>query len=260
MQLNVRVQGSGPALVLLHGFTGSAATWDGMFADRYTTWAVELPGHGGSPRAARNLWQTAADVLETVAAPAFALLGYSLGARVALHVALQAPRRVRALVLEGANPGIEGDAERQARRAADEELARLLETEGITAFVDRWERLPLWASQERVDPARRRALRAQRLRNDPAGLADSLRSTGLATQEDLAGRLREITCPTLLLTGGLDRRYTELAIRMAARMPAATAATIPGAGHAAHFEDPAAFTAVVSAFLSKQEGDDRRWR
>jgi len=258
MRLNVCVRGQGPALVLLHGFTGSGATWGDMFADTYTTYAVDLPGHGASPMQPRSLWQTAADILETVQAPAFALLGYSLGARVALHVALRAPDRVSALVLEGANPGLRNPAERSARAASDEELARLLENDGITAFVDRWERLPLWASQAQVAPGKRQALRAQRLANNPAGLAASLRSAGLATQDDLSGR--KIPCPALLMAGALDTRYAELAAGIAAAQAAATTASVPGSGHAAHFENPTAFEHLVRSFLAGQQGADGAWR
>lgn len=250
MRLNATVRGSGPALVLLHGFTGSGATWDGMFADEYRTHALDLPGHGRSPVGPRSLWQTADDVLESVGDQTFALLGYSLGARVALHVALRAPDRVRALILEGGNPGLGSESERRRRRDDDEELARLLETEGIAAFVDRWERLPLWASQAQVDPARRQALRTSRLASDAAGLAASLRASGLGTQDDLAPRLREIACPALLMAGSLDVRYAELAAGMAAAMAAANVAIVPGAGHAAHFEEPRAFERTVRAFLA----------
>ncbi len=260
MRLRATVRGSGPALVLLHGFTGSGATWADMLSDAFTTHALDLPGHGASPMATRSLWQTAADILESVQADRFALLGYSLGARVALHVALAAPDRVRALVLESGNPGLPTPAERAARTAADEELAVLLETRGITAFVDRWERLPLWASQARVDPARRQTLRAGRLANDPHGLAGSLRGAGLGTQEDLAPRLREIACPALLMAGALDTRYAALAARMAAAMAAADTAILPGTGHAAHFETPAAFEERARSFLAGQQGDDGQWR
>lgn len=249
MRLNAAVRGSGPALVLLHGFTGSSATWAGMFTDAYTTWAVDLPGHGGSPMQPRSLWETADDVLQTVAAPKFALLGYSLGARVALHVALRAPDRVRALVLEGVNPGLRSRAERQTRADGDEELARVLEKDGIAAFVDRWERLPLWASQAQVPAERRQALRSQRLACDPAGLAGSLRRAGLATQDDLRPRLHAIRCPSLLVTGALDHKYTQLAAASALGVTA----VIPGAGHAAHFERPVEFEQRVRAFLADRE-------
>jgi 2-succinyl-6-hydroxy-2,4-cyclohexadiene-1-carboxylate synthase len=260
IHLNVEQHGDGPPLLLLHGFTGSAATWAPFLdalADRFRTVAVDLHGHGRSDcpaDPARYRLEGAVDdllaLLDRLDIERFALLGYSLGGRLALHLALAAPDRAHTLVLESASPGILDPRERRRRVRSDERLARLLEREGIEAFVDRWEQLPLFSTQARLPSTVRAALRAQRLRNDPRGLANSLRGAGAGVQEPLFDRLREVRQPTLLLVGDLDAKYCELGLTMAKAMPAATPAVIEGAGHAVHLERPDAFLGVVLSHIS----------
>lgn len=259
MRLAVQRAGSGPPVILLHGFTGSAATWDGLTAalcGRYTTLAVDLPGHGRSSApdepgryALERLADDLAALLDAVEFPRAAVLGYSLGARAALRFALRYPDRVTALVLESGSPGLSDAAARSARAAADGALADAIERDGVEAFVDRWERLPLWASQEALPAATRAELRAQRLTNDPRGLANSLRGAGAGVTAPVVDELGRQSAPALLVAGALDARYVELARRMAAALPRARLAVVPDAGHAVHLERPAAFATAVSAFL-----------
>ncbi|MBV9281141.1 MAG: 2-succinyl-6-hydroxy-2,4-cyclohexadiene-1-carboxylate synthase [Chloroflexi bacterium] len=255
IQLNVEQRGSGPPLLLLHGFTGSVATWAPLMdalAGRFRTVAVDLHGHGGSDcpadPARYRLDRAAGDVLallDRLDIGRFALLGYSLGGRLALHLALAAPGRAHTLVLESASPGILDPQERRGRVESDERLARILEREGIEVFVERWEQHPLFRTQARLPSTVRAALRAQRLRSDPRGLANSLRGAGAGIQEPLVDRLRELRQPTLVLVGELDARYRELGLMMANAMPAATLAVVEGAGHAVHLERPEEFLEIV---------------
>ena len=157
VRLHATRLGEGPPLVLLHGFTGSTESWAPVraaLAGRFTTIAVDLPGHGRSTSPADParyaLARFAGDlarVLDALGIERTVLLGYSLGGRAALRFALERPERLVALVLESASPGIAKPAERAARLVADGVLADEIERDGITAFVDRWERLPLWTSQ-----------------------------------------------------------------------------------------------------------------
>jgi 2-succinyl-6-hydroxy-2,4-cyclohexadiene-1-carboxylate synthase len=261
MRYNVLVAGEGPPLVLLHGFTGCAAGWApqiAVFKRDFTCIAVDLPGHGGTDApadpACYGMASTVADLVALLGQLGFARatwLGYSMGGRIALGVGVFAPDAVAALVLEGATPGIADPAERAARVASDEALAARIERDGIAPFVDYWERLPLFATQARLPEERRAALRRQRLANDPQGLANSLRGIGQGAQPPLFDRLGEVRAPTLLLAGAKDTKFRALAATMAARLPAAHVALIPGAGHAAHFEQPEAFNAEVVRFLGE---------
>jgi 2-succinyl-6-hydroxy-2,4-cyclohexadiene-1-carboxylate synthase len=255
------VEGAGPPLVLLHGFTGCAAGWApqvAAFKRDFTCIAVDLPGHGGTDApadpACYTMASTVADLVALLGQLGFARatwLGYSMGGRIALGVGVLAPDAVTALVLEGATPGIADPAEQAARVASDEALAARIERDGVAPFVDYWERLPLFATQARLPAERRAALHRQRLANNPHGLANSLRGIGQGAQPPLLDRLGEVRAPTLLLAGAEDTKFRDLAATMAARLPAARVALIPGAGHAAHFEQPESFNAVVARFLGE---------
>ncbi|MHB1225495.1 MAG: 2-succinyl-6-hydroxy-2,4-cyclohexadiene-1-carboxylate synthase [Gemmatimonadaceae bacterium] len=254
-------------LLLLHGFTGAAATWIDLLpalAAHRRVVALSLPGHGASDspadparHAAARVAADVVAVMDALALQRVALLGYSMGGRVALHAALllaaTAPVRLAALVLESASPGIADAESRAARRAADDALAGEIERDGVAAFVARWERLPLWDSQERLPPSARRRLRMQRLSNDARGLADSLRGLGAGATPPLHDRLREIHAPTLLLCGALDEKYVAIAHEMASALQRVRAAVIHGAGHAVHLERPGEFVRAVNSFLGDME-------
>lgn len=249
----------GTPLVLLHGFTGSAAAWEPLLpalAKHTRSIALDLLGHGRSEAPQDPRLYTLDSCVAQLLAVADRLgieradwLGYSMGGRVALALALAAPHRVRRLVLESCSPGIEDVGQRAARRAADEELADRIEKQGLRAFVEAWMAQPLFASQQRMGQAWLARQRALRLHHKPQGLARSLRGLGQGAMEPLWHRLQEVRCPALLVSGGLDARYTALMHRMAAAMPLATRAVVPGAGHAAHAENPSGFLEVLLPFL-----------
>ena len=219
----------GETLVLLHGFAGTGRAWDpviaGLDAERYTALAPDLRGHGARAGARPVSFEVITqDVLE--AAPqAFELCGYSMGGRIALHVALTAPERIGRLVLVATTAGIEDEAGRAARRAADTGLADEIETEGISAFSERWLAQPLFAGDE---PAAQRLARADIARNEPAGLAAALRGVGTGVMTPLWARLDELTMPVLVLAGAADPKFAAIARQLAAAIPRAELAAGPG--------------------------------
>jgi 2-succinyl-6-hydroxy-2,4-cyclohexadiene-1-carboxylate synthase len=178
-----------------------------------------------------------------------AYVGYSLGGRLCLRLALDRPDLVRALVLIGASPGIADPAGRAERRAADEELAGRIERDGVAAFLDRWLAGPLFATL----PAEA-AGRDDRLANRPEGLAYALRRLGTGAQAPLWDRLPGLRPPTLLVAGALDAKFAATAGQMAAAAPAARVALVPGTGHAVHLERPAELAALMAAFLDGPGG------
>ena len=270
VHLNVEVSGEGPPLLLLHGFSGSAATWTPHLKawQGFTAIAVELLGHGASDcpadqrryRMERCLEDLVAllDLLPASGGRRVAVLGYSMGGRVALRLALRAPERLWALALESASPGIEDASERAARARSDADLADDIERDGLEAFVERWQALPLFASQTRLPVAVRDELRRQRLQNDPQGLAGSLRGLGAGQQEPVIARMDEIRIPVLLLTGALDDKYCDLARRMATALPCARTEVVPDGGHAVHLERPQVFAGAVRGFLEECLQRERR--
>lgn len=259
LRLHYVEQGRGPAILLLHGFTGSTASWSRILpalAGGCRAVAVDLIGHGRSE--APRQWerytiahcvtdlQALLDRLEIQQA---VVLGYSMGGRVALSLAAAAPHRITALILESTSPGLTTDEERAQRRRADGDLAGMIEDQGIETFVDHWEKLPLFASQQDLPSAVRAGQRAQRLANRPWGLANSLRGMGTGSMAPLHHQLPALTMPALVIAGGLDAKYSSTAQDMAAAMPRAELVIVPGAGHNVHLEQPDLFRCLVLSFL-----------
>ena len=258
---HVEIQGSGPAVLFLHGFTGSSATWTPHLAAfaAFTTVRVDFLGHGRSdaPADVRRYGMEACvdDLLaiqDHLGIRRCAVVGYSMGGRVAMRVALQAPERLWALVLESASPGIADPADRRARVRQDAKLAAQIRKDGVAAFADYWQSLSLFASQSRLPESTRQALRNQRLQHTANGLANSLQGLGAGRQEPVLERLRGLHVPVLLLAGTLDDKYCGLANDMAALLPCSRVRIVPDAGHAVHLEQPAAFDDAVRGFLQAQ--------
>jgi 2-succinyl-6-hydroxy-2,4-cyclohexadiene-1-carboxylate synthase len=236
--------------VLAHGFTQTARSWttfqrllDARLPGA-TTIAVDLPGHGDAEAPADlDLWASADFLADRGGRGVY--VGYSMGGRVALHTALVRPEVVERLVLIGATAGIDDPDERAARRAADERLADHIEAVGVPTFIDEWLANPLFTGLTDAT-----ALRADRLRNTPAGLAASLRATGTGTQTPLWDRLGEIGCPVLVLVGEHDAKFTDLGRRLLDGLPRAELVVVPGAGHSVHLEQPDATVDAIAAWLS----------
>ncbi len=248
-----RSHGRRPTLLLLHGFTGSSRSWSehlpALQAD-FDALALDLPGHGGRT-GAMSVEDTAHAVAKLAQGGPVHVLGYSLGARIALRLAVAHPQVVDRLVLESPSAGIADAGEREARRRADVQLADEIERDGIAAFVERWERNPVFASHAALNPSVAARQRAIRVEQDPHGLAQSLRLAGQGVMEPLHDCLGEVRAPTLVITGSLDpaRPRAEL---VAAGVPGARLAMVDGAGHTPHLERPDAFRRLVIDFL--QEG------
>lgn len=234
------------SVVLLHGFSGTHRAWDGVIAaldhERYRPLALDLPGHGVAADAGRPI--TFAGCVEHVLAESperFTLGGYSMGGRVALHVALAAPTRVERLVLVSSTAGIEDSRERGARRAADRRLADELEREPYEQFIDSWRTQPLFA---REPPEVRRLARRDQRRNSPDALAAALRGIGTGEMPPLWGRLAQLTMAVAVVAGEQDERFVALGRRMAELLPAGELVLLPG-GHGLPLESPRSLAAVI---------------
>ena len=209
--------------------------------------APDLPGHAGSDSIRADLSTTAALVAEAARAAVgderCDVLGYSLGARVALHLVTQTDIAVGRIVLIGATGGLEQDEERERRRQADEAIADSLEASGdVERFLDTWLAGPLFARLSAAD-------RPERLRNSASGLASSLRLSGAGTQSPLWDRLPSLAHPVLALAGNDDIRFAAHALRVAQLVPEGVASLIPGGGHAVHLAQPESSWRLVSHWL-----------
>ena len=240
----------GNVIVLLHGFSGTHRAWDGVVAglhpERYLPLALDLPGHGDAAgaRGVGGEAITFAGCVEHVLARAperFALCGYSLGGRVALHVALAAPERVTRLVLVSSTAGIEDVAERAERRASDHRLADELERIPFEDFIERWRTQPLFADEP---PAVGALAREDQRRNRPDALAAVMRGIGTGEMAPLWDRLGELTMGVTVLVGDRNAKFQALGRRMARLLPAGELIVAPG-GHGLPLESPAAVAHAI---------------
>jgi len=232
-----------PNLVLLHGFTQTRASWlpiATQMAERHRVTLIDLPGHGETRIRPPSLAAAGRAVAE--ASGRSVLVGYSMGARIALHAATDPRSEIIGLVLIGAHPGIVDELERRARQASDEELARHLTEVGVGEFLDEWLAQPMFAAVRHLD-------HHDRLDNTADGLAYVLRVLGTGQQRVLDDDLSTLRVPTLLIVGERDEKFRALAARIHARISGSTVVTIPGAGHACHLERPDATREAIEAWL-----------
>jgi len=260
VRYHVEQCGDGFPLVLLHGFTGAASTWKPfcpMWGQHSTLLMFDLIGHGETESpgdmARYDIKKAANDLkmlLDQLGIDKADFLGYSMGGRTAITFASLYPERVRKLVLESTTPGLVNPEDREARIRQDHKLAARIEQEGLEPFIDFWESIPLFQSQLNLPEEVREQIRSQRLRNNPVGLANSLRGMGTGAQPSWWDQLENFDFETLLITGELDEKFCKIATDMASRLPNPTHLTINGCGHAIHVEEREKFGTIVSEFLS----------
>jgi len=240
-------------IVLVHGFTQTASSWRPTVARLAASLgpavdivALDAPGHGHRGDIHADLAAGASMLADEGGRGTY--IGYSMGGRLCLHVALASPHLVDRLVLIGTTPGIEDDEERATRRADDDALADEIERIGVGAFLERWLAQPLFARLERSD-----ADVQNRLTNNAAGLATSLRLAGTGTQTPLWARLGELAMPVLVLAGEHDAKYLAIGRRMADAIADSSFVVIEDAGHAVHLERPAQTCAAIVTWLRSRQ-------
>ncbi|HSI67915.1 MAG TPA: 2-succinyl-6-hydroxy-2,4-cyclohexadiene-1-carboxylate synthase [Planococcus sp. (in: firmicutes)] len=244
-------------VVFLHGFTGSTKSWNETafhFSD-YRILLIDLLGHGktrssatSGPFSMERQIRELDQLFDKLELNNFVLTGYSMGGRIALAYACTYPSKVRALVLESASPGLKDEDERTVRQKNDSQLAEKILENGMTSFVDHWENIPLFLSQKTLAADVQRAVRQERLQQDPAGLAESLIGMGSGSQHSYWGSLGGLEMPVLLVTGKLDVKFEGIAEEMKAVLKNAKHKSVM-AGHAIHVEKPAEFATIVGEYL-----------
>jgi 2-succinyl-6-hydroxy-2,4-cyclohexadiene-1-carboxylate synthase len=246
-------------LVLLHGFTGNRTAFDHLrpwLSSAVRAVAVDLPGHGETPlpkqKGREGFIETVealVDVVDKLGVASVDLLGYSMGARIALGAALHRPERFGRLILESGSPGLRRRMERAERRESDGRLVSLIRQQGVGAFLERWGAQPMFESLQRLPPDQLEALRARRKSCTADGLVGGLECLGLGFQPSYWQELHRQRLPTLLLTGELDAKFTEIARKMATELPVVWSRAFPDCGHAPHLEAPEEYAREVLSFL-----------
>lgn len=229
---------SQPRCLLLHGFTGAAEDWHDCVGDASEVLAIDLPGHGAADDPSGTFDDEIQRLLQRLPDSIDQVIGYSLGGRLALGLIHAAPQRFRAATILCAHPGLTDPALRAQRRAADQRWIDLLRTQGIDAFVQSWERQPLFASQCRLDPSILDQQRARRLRQRPTGLASCLTSFGLANMPSYWDGLTQFPGQLRWIVGGDDPKFLSLARQVADRRPATNLIVLDKIGHNPILEAP----------------------
>ncbi|GAB4364342.1 MAG: 2-succinyl-6-hydroxy-2,4-cyclohexadiene-1-carboxy late synthase [Calditrichia bacterium] len=245
-------------IIFLHGFMGSSADWEAVISslmeDFYCV-AVDLPGHGQSPLPSADQIDSFPQVAEFILSQfhnrglekSF-LVGYSLGGRLALYLALHFPGHFRRVVLESASPGLASREERIQRQKQDEALIHRLETGDFGEFLRSWYEQPLFRSLK-AHPHFEKLL-AKRMKNDPKKLARALRLLGSGWQPSLWDQLKVNKIPLLLLAGEFDVKFQKIAGQMKRLCPAAQTEIVEGAGHNIHWEQPELFIKRIREFFT----------
>jgi len=244
----------------LHGFLGSPHDWDDLAAAlRESLPALAAPGalltpdlfgadafaHADSIPA----WAEAYGRREAQArlpgprAAGNYLLGYSLGGRLALHLAVQFPALWDGVIIVGANPGLDSEEARARRRTHDEAWARRFEDEPWDALLAAWDAQPVFAGRG-GGPRRRREQDFARVQ-----LAGALRRWSLGAQVPLWPALRGIPCPVLWVAGAEDAGQADICRRVGETIPGVEVWVAPDAGHRVPWEQPRAFAARAAGFL-----------
>lgn len=247
LEVPVQLPGQGERIVLLHGFTQAGEVWRDVAEHLnelgYQVMAPDLPGHGKDSGHDDADLETAADLVVEACGPAI-YVGYSLGGRLALHIAARHPELIGGAVFIGARTGLTGD-ERSSRRREDLSVARRIESGGVDAFLNTWMQQGFNA---RV-PSDSRFFDI-RSANRAAGLAASVRHTGLGSQDLELQALAAIDMPVLVLSGEHDMPpVVASALELAALMPGARHLSVEGVGHCIPFElEPDRFAAIIDGY------------
>jgi len=237
-------------VTVLHGFTLGGASWyelAKLMPDDVVFLSPDMRGHGPEPVTPCTMDDCAADLVDLwdhIGVERSHVVGYSMGGRLALHVAVRLPERTRSLLTIGAHAGLEGEV-RMARRAADGALADRIESEGVEAFVRYWEALPMFEGVARRQPRLAAELHRLRLTNTSAGLAASLRGMGAAAMEPLWDELDTIDIPCTFVAGAEDTAFVDHARRLAAQVTTSRTEVVAESGHSVPFEQPATMAGVL---------------
>lgn len=247
MWLHAERTGDGEPIVLVHGFTQTRNCWGPIaddLANDHTVVRVDAPGHGMSSEVMAGLRGGGRLIADQGGEAVY--LGYSMGGRYLIHLALGNPELVKGLVLVGATAGIEDPAERAERAVADEATSRRIRELGLLEFLRSWVAAPMFQG---LPPEHQFLM--ERMENTVDGLSNSVVQAGTGNQDPSWDKLGRLEMPVLVVAGEDDEKYATIGRRMAETIGAnAVFEAIPGAGHAAHLERSEEFLGVLRGWLS----------
>ena len=245
-----------PKVLFLHGFMGNCHDFAEAIAllPQFCCLAIDLPDHGKTKTLETNYQMS--DVAEAIIIllqkldfKPCTLVGYSMGGRIALYLAIYFPQYFCGLVLESASAGLPTQPERDRRMAKDAQLARQLESTSFTNFLQRWYANPLFDSF-RNHPRYQEAI-IKRANNNPQQLARSLRQIGLGSQPNLTPLLGQIQLPIMIIVGELDHKFVAIGQKIAHSCPHIHLKIVDNTGHNVHFEQSEQFAKLLLHFLQE---------
>ncbi len=246
-----------PNLILLHGFMGSGELFHGLI-DSLTPFSnpitVDLLGHGETEGAELHYRfstkEQVADLIklisEQLSSPVF-LYGYSMGARLALQLALLRPDLVQGLVLESGTFGIESDTERQARQSLDASRADQI-MGNFEGFLDDWSTKPLFQSSATIEELDKVSL-IQKKQNH-IWMANSLLGFGTGTMPCVREELKNLVSPVQLIVGEQDSKFIRINQTMNKEIPDSTLSIVKGANHRVHSDQPEKCAEILNRFIT----------
>lgn len=249
-------------LVLLHGFTGSGASFDEVLAHLAQLGGGARPfrpmllGHGANAAPGVRRFEQEVDRLgEEIRRAGFSgahLCGYSLGARLGLGLLARHGSLFRSATLIGVHPGLCDPRERAARIGSDERWCELLSRQGLPAFLRAWEAQPLFETQRELPGPERERQRQIRESHSADGLMRALRVLGLGQMPDYRGVLPAVGLRVRLLVGARDSKFGSLASALTAACRRIELLSVEGAGHNLLLEAPAQLARVLTQALEER--------
>ena len=248
-------------ILFLHGFTGSANDWKDIakvLDKRFNKIAVDLIGHGktSSPNDINfymidSIIDQIEKIIQHLGLKEVILCGYSMGGRIALNFAVNKPNLLTGLILESTSAGIRNKNERDKRKYNDEELASYIENNPIKDFITRWLDQEIFGTLSRFSNEKIKIIKEEKMKNSRTGLANSLRGFGIGVMPYLGSELIKLKIPTILISGGLDDKFTQINKSFRKLFPSANHKIISTSGHNTHLEEPKKFVELVNDFLKR---------
>ena len=245
---------------LLHGFTGSTNDWKEIIphlSKKFSYAAVDLVGHGKSESPenlelylASSIINQLHKVIDHFTQKKFILLGYSMGGRVALSYAAKHPDKLSGLILESVSAGITDEKLREERIRSDENIIKMIEEKSLEEFVEYWMNQDLFATLKNWPKEKLAAIKNSKLKIQKMGLINSLKGFGTGVMPPLDDKLDLIKCKTYLITGELDKKFTQINSELVKSFPSAKHVIVKNAGHNVHLEKPDEFGRLVNGYLT----------
>ena len=259
---HIEIEGKGPPIICLHGFSESQKTWQGINIAGYTLIKIDLVGHGTSDKPKDKSYYSVEAIanslniiIQHLGIKKCGLMGYSMGGRIALYFALKYTPLISFLILESSSYGECNNRKKELRRANDDKLAEQIRENGINWFENYWSSLRIFETQLHLPQTVQEKIRLMRISNSEEGLANILTECGQGVFPCQYDNLINLLIPTLYITGQLDEKYREIGKKIVDKSNFVKLTVIAQCGHNVHIEKPVEFINAVELFI-KERNDE----